>query len=116
MGSLSTLAPLLPMICARAAAAAATMPVPNDPSRMMSLSGAIAPHATAYCALCRECVHENRHRHTEVRVCTELTNVVIERTHRLMTSDASITTYGTACAAAVSVSVVKPREAYMQNV
>lgn len=115
MGSLSTLVPLQPMMWLRAAAAAATVPVPNEPSRTISFSGSIAPHSTAYCALLGECVQANRQRQTDVIVDVTPLNDASARTQSLIASDASTTTYGTDRAAAVSVTKVKPSEEYMHS-
>jgi hypothetical protein len=92
IGSLPTLAPLLATMWLRAAAAAATAPLPREPSRTISFSGAAAPHKTAYCACFIECVHAKIQRQMHVMVNGVELNAASERTHKLMASAASTTT------------------------
>ena len=50
-----------------------------------------------------------------VTVAVDPLNLARARTHILMVSDASRTTYGTACAAAESFGKVHPSDAYMRR-
>ena len=92
IGSRSTLLPLLLITWLKAAAAAATVPVPCDPSRTINLSGIIAPHSTAYCELFNECVQAKMQRQTDVTAAADPLNDDSARTHRLIVSEALTTT------------------------